>query len=117
MIQLLIKLGKFLETRFPKKLVLTEAEYKDLIDRTVKLDAEIGTVREDGKLNKQNLDAALDRLAKVEASAVHKGAVADLVQVVKQLKDEQVSFKASMGFNRTPSQDAELQAVLNGEPI
>ena len=117
MIQWLIKLGKWLETRFPKKLVITEAAYTELSNTIHRLHEEVGMLRNDVKTQNLNTVALIDRIATIEASAVHKGAVKDLVSAVQTLKDDYVSFKASMGFNRKPEAVTELQAMLNGEMI
>ena len=87
MLKLIIKLGKYLENRFPERVVVTPADYA----------------------------ALLQRIAVVEQNAVHKGAVSDLVKAVKALKDDQDSFKASMGF--TPQKGQVLEAMLNGQMI
>lgn len=87
MLRLIVRLGKWLEVRFPEKVVVTQADYTDL----------------------------LNRVSMVEQNAVHKGAVADLVKAVKAIKDEQDSFKTSMGF--TPQKGKVLEAMLNGQFI
>ena len=87
MLKLIIKLGKYLERRFPERVVVTRSDY----------------------------DALLLRLSAVEKSAVHVEAVRDVVKAVKALKDDHDSFKASMGF--TPQKGRILEAMLNGEII
>lgn len=87
MIKLLIKLGKWLETRFPEKHVVTPAEYV----------------------------ALLERVANLEANSVHKDAVKDLVLVVKAVKDEFQTVKTGLGLNSPKA--SELMAMLNGHPI
>jgi hypothetical protein len=85
--RLLIKLGRWLDKRFPEKVVLTRAE----------------------------IDALILRITAVEQNAVHKGAVSDLVLIVKQVKDEFASLKTSLGMNRVGNDD--IEAMLNGTPI
>jgi hypothetical protein len=97
-----------LETRFPEKVVVTAENY-------LSLHAEMSLITARIKELEQNLAPLVQRLSVVEANAVHKGAVQDLVSVVKGLKDEYISLKASMGMSRMG--DSELQAMLNGQPI
>lgn len=104
MIRWLVKLGQWLDRRFPEKCVVTLQDYKAL---------------EQGLQQCKDLtlhfDAVVERLSVVEANAVHKEAVAALIKHVQQLKDEVASLKAGLGMNRVG--DAILQAMLNGEPI
>jgi len=113
LIKFLVKLGQWLETRFPEKRVVTVADYDHLQRRLRVLDNEIAMLRSELNDGGLSLNKALERLSQVESSAVHKGAVKDLVLEVKQLKDDYTSFKASMGFRPNP----ELEAALNGEMI
>ena len=93
MLKLIIKLGKYLEKRFPERVVVTCEDYA----------------------------ALLNRIAVLEKSAVHVEAVREVVKAVKLLKDEHDSFKTAMGFRtggvQPNDKEAELQAVLNGEII
>lgn len=125
MLRLLKRLVLWLEARFPEKLVVVRADYdalrteldaryKDLTSLTQRVDAELSILREDYKAHEQGIAAVVDRVGRVEASAVHKGAVQDLVAVVKTMKDEYASFKTSMGFKTGM---ADLEAMFNGEPI
>jgi len=86
MIRLMVRFGKWLEARFPEKVVVTQQDYT----------------------------ALLNRISAIEQNAVHKGAVADLVGVVKKLDQDYNSFKVSMGF--VPEKKT-LEAMLNGEVI
>ncbi len=104
MIRLLSKLVNWLEVRFPEKLVVTEADYRELTQSIQTCKALIPQV-----------DAVLSRLSVIETNAVHKQAVQDLIVAVKALKDEYVSLKASLGMSRIG--DAEIRAMLNGLPI
>jgi hypothetical protein len=104
MFRVLIKLGKWLESRYPEKLIVTERDYLQL--------------KQDIQLCKAllpQMDTVLQRLSVVETNAVHKGAVSDLITAVKALKDEYVSLKASLGMNRIG--DASIRAMLNGMPL
>ena len=101
---MLAQIGRFLQTRFPEKVVVTAedwitvtqfvANYKDLEARV------------------QNLET---RLSVVESSAVHKGAVPDLVTAVKGYKDQVAALQVGLGLSRIG--DMEIQAMLNGVPI
>jgi hypothetical protein len=86
--------------------------YADLAKR---IDAELSLLRDDVKVHEEGIAAVVDRVARVEASAVHKGAVADLVEVVRDAKAEFETLKSRMGF--TTPEAADLSAVFNGEPI
>lgn len=107
MIRLLVKLGRWLDSRFPAKVIVTVESYEQM-------QTELSMLR--GQLNDTtlSLNKALERLSVVEQNAVHKAAVSDLVSVVKVLKDDYTSFKASMGF-KTGAASAEIEAMLNGE--
>lgn len=109
MIKSIVRLGKWLETRFPEKVVVTTTDYMALATQL----AVIGSQLKDIDLS---LNTALERLSVVETSAVHKEPVKLLVEEVDRLSKDYKSFKASMGF--TPSvSNAEIQALINGEPI
>jgi len=104
MIRLLVKLGQWLDARFPEKIEVSLEAYN--------------TLKEDIQVCKNlaaNMDVVIKRLSVVEANAVHKDAVQDLITVVKSLKDEYVSLKVSLGMNRIA--DSDIQALLNGTPI
>lgn len=92
MIRLLVKLGQWLDSRFPAKVVVTATDYANISIR---------------------LEALESRIRQVTQDAVHKDAVKDLVLVVKAVKDDFQSLKTSLGFNRQVN--PELNAVLNGE--
>lgn len=105
MIRILVRFGKWLDSRFPAKVTLTEASFDLLVSDLKHLQTKVDKL---GDLDR--------RLALVETSAVHKGAVQDLVKVVAQLKEDYSSFKASSGFVPTHV-SPEIQAMLNGEYI
>ncbi len=108
MIRILVKLGKWLDSRFPAKVVVTEESYEQM-------QTELSMLRGTLSDTTLSLNKALERLSVVESNAVHKEAVKDLVEVVKAVKLEYASLKASMGF--TPVRNEEIQAMLNGEQI
>lgn len=85
MIRTLISFGKWLESRFPEKVVVTQHDYNEL--------------------NR--------RLLLVEEAAVHKEAVQALIKIIEEMKIEQNSFKASMGFVSKPVNE-DIAAMLNG---
>jgi len=116
-IRLLVRLGKWLDARFPAKLTVTMADYLGLVKSLERLEVEQSMHIEKLDELKLNYNAAVDRIAHLEASAVHKGAVNDLLAHVKAQKDELNSLKASLGWNVSAQKADELRAVLNGEPI
>lgn len=101
---MLAKLGRWLQTRFPEKLVISVQDYEAL-----KADIQLC------KALLPQVETLVSRLSTVETNAVHKQAVQDLINVVKSLKDEYVSLKASLGMNRI--NDADIRAMLNGTPL
>jgi hypothetical protein len=105
---MLAKLGQFLMTRFPEKVTVTTTE---LLTMRAQIDVASSCLSE----HQKHIDVILQRLSIVEANAVHKDAVQDLITVVKSLKDEYVSLKASLGMSRIG--DADIRAMLSGEPI
>lgn len=116
MIRLLVKLGYWLDTRFPAKVTVTKREYDALNKSIDRLDKEISMVREQYQDQALSLAKALERLSVVETGAVHKEPVQLLIKELAELKAEHLSFKASMGF-RGGAQQAEINAILNGEAI
>lgn len=113
LIKLLVKLGHWLETRFPEKRVVSVSDYENLHKRLKAIDAEVSMCRSSLSDTTLSLNKALERLSQVESAAVHKGAVRDLVIAVADLKTDYQGFKTSLGFRPNP----ELQAALNGEII
>lgn len=93
MIRLLVKLGVWLDSRFPAKVVVLESDYREL---------------------KSRLESLEKALVLVKQEAVHKEAVKDLVLVVKAVKDDFQSLKTSLGMTAQPV-NPELTALLNGE--
>lgn len=94
MVRLLLTIAKWLDSRFPAKVVVLESDYQELKSRVVQLETELAGMRQ---------------------VAVHKDAVRDVIEVVKKVKEDLQSFKTSLGFNRTQTTD--ILASLNGEPI
>lgn len=92
MIRTIVRLGAWLDTRFPEKVVIKISDYKALLENICVLEM---------------------RLSAIEKASVHKDAVKDLVLVVKSVKDDFQSLKTSLGFSRQAN--PELNAVLNGE--
>jgi len=115
-IRLLSRLVKWLESRFPEKVVVLESDYRALNMRLNRLEEQLKAHASVAVSHEEAIAAAIQRIAIVESSAVHKGAVADLVKVVAEVKTDFAAFKTSMGF-RAPAANAELQAVFNGEQI
>ena len=88
MFRLLIKLGKWLEARFPERLEVSKFDY----------------------------DALIQRVSQLEQAAVHKDAVRDVIQVIAQVKNDLSSLKTSLGFSAGP-EAAKIEAFLSGEPV
>jgi hypothetical protein len=108
MIRLLVNLGKWLDRRFPEKVVVKAEEWEAVKTCLESLNARLDPLEKD-------VEAMLKRLSVVETSAVHKGAVQDLVSAVKVVTDDFTSLKVSLGMNRIANSD--IQAMLNGEYI
>jgi hypothetical protein len=89
MIRLLVKLGVWLDKRFPEKIVITYVQYQALLDRTSTL----------------------------EKQSAHIGAVKQVVLEMQKLKDEVASFKTSLGMNRTAEALPSPSAYLNDLPV
>lgn len=94
MVRLFLKIAIWLDSRFPAKIVIKEADYKAL------------------KAKVEALEANVEAMKQV---AVHKDAVRDVIEVVQKVKEDLQSFKTSLGFNRMQTTD--ILASLNGEPI
>jgi hypothetical protein len=92
MFKMLIKLGKYLESR--QRVIVTPQEYQTLLQRLSTLEA---------------------RAEKIEQAAVHKDAVKTLVLKVKDIQDEFATIRTGLGLNNPKT--VELMAMLNGEPI
>lgn len=108
MVRLLVRLGKWLDSRFPAKVVITEASYNQL-------HTELSMLRSEAKDLSLSLNTVLDRLSVVEANAVHKEPVSIALKELEKLKNDYTSFKASMGFSNKVA--PEIQAMLNGEVL
>lgn len=115
MIQILIRLGKFLEARFPKKVLLVEADYYALKAQVEGLDAELGLLRQDLRESTNSTAIVVSRIGSIETSAVHKEAVKSVISEMQRIKDEFASLKTSLGFNRQAP--PEVSMMLNGEAI
>jgi aspartate ammonia-lyase len=117
LIQLLIKLGHYLEARFPKKLVVLESDYTTLRDRVRSIDAELSLIRQDVKEAVNSIEVMVSRVGTVETAAVHKEAVKTVISELQKIKDEFASLKTSLGFNRQVQIPPEVTMMLNGEPM
>ena len=114
MIRMLVKLGHWLETRFPEKVTLALSDYEGLKNKLSGQDAELGLLRAKLDMLEANIEPIVSRLSVVEVNAVHKGAVQDVLTAVDALKNEYVSLKASLGM--AVIQDKGIKALLNGYP-
>lgn len=117
MIRLIVRLGKWLDARFPAKVVVTRADYEGLGAQISRLEVELSMLTDRVGTSEASHAATIDRVAHLEASAVHKGAVSDLVQHVKEQKDELTAIKANLGWQPNSAKASELSAMLNGEMI
>lgn len=106
---MLAKIGRWLMTRFPEKRVVTVENY-------MSLHTELSELRSVLNDNVSSLNKALERLSVVESNAVHKGAVSDLVNAVKVLKEDYATFKANTLGNK-PLTEEDINAMFNGGPI
>jgi hypothetical protein len=88
MIRLLVKLGQWLEKRFPEKLEVSKVDY----------------------------DTLIQRISNLESTAVHKNAVQDVIKVVAQVKNDVASLKTSLGF-AGQAESSKIEAFLSGEPV
>ncbi len=102
MVKLLLFIANWLDQRFPEKVQVNVSDYKSLVEK-------LETVH-------MNVSGLLSRMDNVENTAVHKGAVSDLVQVVKTLKEEVQAMKFGIGMASSVKPE-EVLANLNGEPI
>ena len=88
MIRLLVKLGSWLDRRFPEKVVVSAADYKALSDRIITL----------------------------SSNCAHVDAVKQVVLEMQKLKDEVASFKTSLGINGSAQSSPVAEAYLNDLP-
>ena len=89
MIRLLVRLGVWLDKRFPEKVVVGVGEYASL----------------------------LARISTLESHSAHVDAVKVIVSEVKKLKDELASLKTSLGINRVAEALPSPSAYLNDLPV
>lgn len=116
MIRLLSQLVKWLEVRFPEKVVVLESDYRALHAKVEALESNLADLEDFNTKLVKDYGEVVNRLIAIETAAVHKGAVQDLVKVVAEIKADLASFKTSIGF-RTQASNDEIQAILNGSPI
>lgn len=118
MIRAMVRLGNWLDRRFPEKLVVTAADYTRLHDEIGAVRVELDLLREEIHELKANHAATLDRVVHLEASSVHKGAVQELITVIKSTHDELVALKANLGWSKGIVEGpSDLAAMLNGEIV
>ncbi len=84
---MLARLGAWLQTRFPERKVVGDAEFSALIHR----------------------------IENLEQNSVHKDAVKTLVLKLKEVQDEFATVKAGLGV--TTVRTDVVQAMLNGQAI
>ncbi len=87
MVKMIIRFARWLETRFPEKMVVTPQEYQTLLQRVLFL----------------------------ETNSTHKDATKAVVLKMKDLQDEFATIKTGLGLNNP--KNMELMAMLNGQPI
>lgn len=113
MIRLLVSLGRWLDARFPAKVIVTETSYLTLkaqVDVLVDL-----AQRNDYQDLVKRINTCESGINIVQTNAVHKEAVQDVIAEMVKIKADLQSFKVSLGFNRIVNKD--LSAMLNGEVI
>jgi hypothetical protein len=107
MIQMLINLGKWLESRFPKQVVVLEQDYQQLKSRLENVENEF-----------VKIPTIVSRIGYLETTAVHKEPVKLLVEEMAKFKAELASLRAGLGITATGASSPEsLEAMLNGEFI
>lgn len=106
MIQALIKLGKWLENRFPKQVVVTEQSYQQLKQRLDLLET-VGT----------GISTLEVRIATIESNAVHKEPVKLLVEEMAKMKAELASLRTGLGITTSASSPEAMETMLNGSFI
>jgi hypothetical protein len=114
-VQSIVKLGKWLETRFPEKLVVKAEEYLNLKHDLLLAKDELSALRHEVATSLHEVSLMAQRVAAIESTAVHKGAVQDLVAIVKAVKDELQTLKTNIGFANPEL--ARIEAHFNGEPV
>src|SRR6185312_2576728 len=114
MIRAIVRLARWLESRFHEKVVVLHADY-------VRMRAGLDVAEAEIVLLKDELASLKARLAGAETAAVHKGAVQDVIRVVEAVKTELVALKANLGWSKPivegTEKAQELSAMLNGEII
>lgn len=103
MIQMLINLGKWLEQRFPKQVVLVEQDYQQLKKRIQDL--------EDRYIAVEELTL---KIRMIETTAVHKEPVQELIKAMAQMKAEIVSLRAGLGITASATSPEAMETMLNG---
>jgi len=99
MFRLLIKLGKWLDKRWPEQVTVSVSDYNALQAKLGALEA---------------------KLEEVQRSAVHKEAVQVVIAALQQVKDDLQSFKVSLGMNRMASgewSDLTADTHLGGQNV
>lgn len=114
MVRLISRFARWLESRFPEKLVVSREDYTHLR-------ASVNVVEAEVVMLKDEIAALTARLGAVETAAVHKGAVQDVIRVVEAVKTDIVALKANLGWSKPivegTEKAQELAAMLNGELI
>ena len=109
------KIGQFLQTRFPEKLVLTEDHYHELVNLVKGAHTELAGLHDKIREMDSLVAKAYERLSVLETSAVHKDAVQAVVKHLQEAKEEVNKIKFSMGIDRQVN--PEIQAMLNGKVL
>lgn len=118
MIRAIVRLGQWLDSRFPQKLVVTVASYADLNRQIHSAHVELASIQNTLSDITLSLNKTLERVSTLENAAVHKGAVQDVIVVVGKLKEELSALRFGLGMTApVSSKDAEIKAILNGQPL
>jgi hypothetical protein len=103
MIQVLINLGKWLEQRFPKQVVLVEKDYQALKQRLENVEVEF-----------VKIPGIISRIDFLETTAVHKEPIKALIEEMAKMKAELVSLRAGLGISASANSPEAMEAMLNG---
>lgn len=117
MIRLIVRFANWLNTRFPEKFTVTMSDWNRRGYEVDKAHEEIDILRGDLNELKANHAATIDRVSRLEAHSAHVDAVKEVIKHVGELKAELVSLKANLGWSNRGAKTAEIEAMLNGEPI
>lgn len=110
MIRWVVKIGRWLDRRFPEKVVVTKADFDALLDDIAGLCAERAKV--------ERVEELLKRVEFLEKNTVHVEAVKEFAKILQGCKDEIEKIKLTFGLKQmemqTAGPEADGEAVYNG---